>query len=94
MADPAETRADVLMRTSEIYRRMRSDAAPVVSEPPVELARDRGPVDTARALPPETGPALPPPGPTFLRRMLTRRPDIREVVLLVLVAAALLLSRG
>ena len=88
----ANDREDHLLRTSEIYRRLRAHAAPERSVPPVELARDTGPPDSARALaPPE--PQVPPPGPAFWRRMLTRKPDLREIVLLVVVAAALIASR-
>ncbi len=96
MTDPTESRTDQLLRTSEVYRRMRSQAVPVRSDPAIELARDSAPHDTARALPipvaddPEAD--LPPPGPHFARRMLTRRLDIREVVLLVLVLIALIVN--
>ena len=96
MTDPVETRADQLLRTSEVYRRMRSQAVPVRADPAIELARNSAPHDTARALPnPQPNDAAadpPPPGPHFARRMLTRRLDIREIVLLALVLIALIVN--
>ncbi len=91
-----ETREERLLRTSEIYRRLRA---------PVEVARptaaiDLTPPDSMRALPhPAPDPEAPataalPPEPNFVRRMFTRRLDTREIVLLVLVVAALWYSGG
>jgi hypothetical protein len=95
-----ETREERLLRTSEIYRRLRAPVAARRSAPAIDLARDATPPDTARALPqsaPQSeGPpaAPPPPEPNFVRRMFTRRLETREVVLLVLVVVALWLSGG
>ncbi|PZR00018.1 MAG: hypothetical protein DI533_05195 [Cereibacter sphaeroides] len=88
----ADDREEHLLRTSEIYRRLRAHSAPERSVPPVELARDTGPPDSARAMAPPEAEA-PPPGPVFWQRMLTRKPDLREIVLLIVVAAALIASR-
>ena len=93
MSETTESRADHLMRTSEVYRRLMSQAAPLHAGPALDLPRDIGPVDTARALPPEAEPGLPPPGPSFLRRLLTRRIDSREVLLLLIVLAVVLANR-
>ncbi len=93
----SETREEALLRTSEVYRRLRADALPERSAAAIDLSRDATPPDTARAVAQAIAPKeaeLPPPGPGFVRRMLTRRPDTREIALLVVVAAALVLSRG
>lgn len=100
----AETREEMLLRTSEVYRRLRAPVSADRPPPAIELLRDVAPPDTARARPQETvaeaeaepppPPALPPPGPSFVRRMLTRRLDLREIVLLVFAVVILWLARG
>lgn len=99
----AETREEMLLRTSEVYRRLRAPVSAERPAPAIELLRDVAPPDTARARPQEPveeaeaeppTPALPPPGPSFVRRMLTRRLDLREIVLLVFAVVILWLARG
>jgi hypothetical protein len=93
MSETPETRAEHLMRTSEMYRRLRSEVAPAPSTPAVELARDLAPVDTVRAVAPDPEEELSPRGPTFLRRMVTRRIDPREVMLILIVIAVWFANR-
>jgi hypothetical protein len=101
-----ETREESLLRTSEVYRRLRTPVAINRDPPALELSRVAAPPDMARALPqrveedlsaPEPLPMPPPeptPGPGFVRRMFTRRPDLREIVLLLVVALALWLAQN
>ena len=101
-----ETREEVLLRTSEVYRRMKAPVAAERERPALELSRDAFPPDMARALPQqaEADPAAPaPPLPRvaplpreagFVWRMLTRRPDLREITLLAVVALALWFAQG
>jgi hypothetical protein len=91
-----ETREERLLRTSEIYRRLRTPVEAPRPTTPIDLT----PPDSARALPhPGPEPAAQvaeprPPEPNFVRRLFTRRLDTREIVLLVLVVAALWYSGG
>jgi hypothetical protein len=100
-----ETREEVLLRTSEVYRRLRAPVAAERERPALELSRDAPPPDMARALPQQVGddpgaPALiPPPAelprePGFVWRMLTRKPDLREIALLTAVALVLWFAQG
>ncbi len=70
----SETREDYLLRTSEVYRRLRAPAMTDRDAPAIDLAREATPRDTARALPQAAAP-LPPPGPSFVRRLFTRPLD-------------------
>lgn len=87
----AETRAQYLLRTSEVYRRRRAQALPERTVPAIDLVCDATPPDTARARPQPTeeDAPLPPPGPSFVKRLFPRRLHAREIVLLALVALAL-----
>lgn len=100
-----ETREEVLLRTSEVYRRMKAPVAAERERPALELSRDAFPPDMARALPQqaEADPAArvtplpreaPPREAGFVWRMLTRRPDLREITLLAVVALALWFAQG
>jgi len=111
MDESGESRAERLARTSEIYRRMRSDPVSERSAPSLDLDRlPLAPV-SARALPPELQTLEDPDAPGtakepvslapetpaqsgrrngtrnagFLRRILTRKLDLREAVLLFVV---------
>ncbi len=88
----AETREEHLLRTSEVYRRLRAPALPERTVPAIDLGRDATPPDTARALPQTAeDEAFPPPapGPSFVTRLFTRPLEPREFALLALVALAL-----
>jgi hypothetical protein len=83
-----ETREEYLLRTSEMYRRLRSRAMPERASPAIDLPRDATPPDMARALPRAVAQA-PRQGPGFVRRLVTQRPGGREIVLLVFLVLAL-----
>ena len=103
MSKRPETPAERLIRTSEIYRRMRAEVQPAPLAGPGEPARppDPGPEMIVRPVDPLAAapqPSVPRPlaptedEPDFVRRLLTRRPDRRELVLLGVVAIAVLYS--
>ncbi len=102
MSKQPETPAERLVRTSEIYRRMQAEVQPpsLSGQASAEAQSEMQPLPTpaaiARPVSPLVADRLPQSPasaePDFVRRLLTRRPDRRELVLLGVVAIAVLYS--
>lgn len=86
MDDDTKTRTERLTQTSIVYRRLKG--LEVTGGQPGPAGAE--PATAAPPAPERHRPA--PPRDSFVRRLFTRRPDRREVVLLTVVAAALLYS--
>ncbi|MCF1710940.1 hypothetical protein L0V05_19195 [Tabrizicola sp. J26] len=102
MSKLPESQAEKLARTSEIYRRMRAEVQPPSLAGQATAEQERlfqpappHPVHLRSNIPPSPAPLPAAPvtvEPDFVRRLLTRRPDRRELVLLAVVAVAVLYS--
>jgi hypothetical protein len=91
MTESDRQRAEELMKVSEIYRRLRAEDPPAPTDTAIDLT-PRAPVHLANTATGDQQAPLPPPGPSFLRRMISRPLDWREVLLLSLLGVALYLA--
>lgn len=86
MDDYAKSRTERLTQTSVVYRRLKG------LEEPGNRAAPAGARPDIAAPPAPERPRQTPSRDSFVRRLFTRRPDRREVVLLTAVVAALIYS--
>jgi hypothetical protein len=93
MTDQTRTRTEELAESSEIYRRLRSTEPLVRPELAPDLPGKSQMIDPTRSPPSmATLDRTPSSNPTFLRRMLTRRIDAREILLLLVTAAVVIVA--